>query len=57
MALFQRAILKNQIAIRLDKYKKHVDYFHNPDREIYGMIYALYGLTEEEIGIIEGGSK
>jgi len=35
MALFQRAILKNQIAIRLDKIKKaykiHTAYFHNPE--------------------------
>ena len=35
MALFQRAILKNQITIRLDKIKKaykiHTAYFHNPE--------------------------
>jgi hypothetical protein len=24
------------------------------DREIDGMVYGLYGLTEEEIGIVEG---
>ncbi len=24
------------------------------EREIDGMVYGLYGLTEEEIGIVEG---
>ncbi|MFZ1756350.1 MAG: hypothetical protein WAU10_21550 [Caldilineaceae bacterium] len=24
------------------------------DRQIDGLVYALYGLTEEEIGIVEG---
>lgn len=27
------------------------------DREIDRMVYELYGLTEEEIGIVEGSAK
>jgi hypothetical protein len=31
--------------------KTHID---QTDREIDRMVYALYGLTEEEIAIVEG---
>ncbi len=27
------------------------------DREIDGMVYGLYGLTEEEIAVVEGMNK
>lgn len=27
------------------------------DREIDALVYELYGLTEEEIGIVEGGER
>ena len=51
MALFQRAILKNQITIRLDKikeaYKKHVAYFHNPEIQ-----NSISNINEEEFKVL-----
>ena len=39
MAIFQKSVIQKQL--------------NNLDKEIDQMVYKLYGLTEEEIGIIE----
>jgi hypothetical protein len=69
MALFQKSVLQEYIKLQdvamVDEaYGKFCAHFHNAkmqteidktDREIDRMVYALYGLTEEEIKIVEEG--
>ena len=45
-----KAEAKGKIAELVAKYKKL------GDKEIDNLVYTLYGLTEEEIKIVEGGS-
>lgn len=52
MALFQKSVL--------NKYLREAQVLQTEiqktEKEIDQMVYALYGLTEEEIGILEGSN-
>lgn len=64
---FLKELEKSKIKLSLPEQKQWLDYFeaekakamglqaliHQTDREIDQMVYALYGLTEEEIAIVE----
>ncbi len=66
-----KELAKKRIKLSLSDEAEWEDYFNEQkqkaqtlkaeidktDREIDRMVYELYGLTEEDIGIVEGGSK
>lgn len=68
---FIKEISKQKIKLTLSEEAEWAEYFDqekrkalemqskiaDTDKEIDQMVYALYGLTEEEIGIVEGGSN
>jgi len=39
---------------KITRLKRQID---STDRQIDNLVYELYGLTEEEIKIVEGGNK
>ena len=65
---FLTELVKQKISLSLKQQDEWEEYFneyktecanfvnqiHATDKEIDGMVYELYGLTEEEVGIIEG---
>ncbi len=64
MSLFQPSALKKYLSqqdtdLVQKGYKKYTKYFHNgiiqknPEKEIDKMVCGLYGLSEEEINIVE----
>ena len=68
---FLTELAKQKISLSLKQQDEWEEYFNEfkteccnfvnqinaTDKEIDGMVYGLYGLTEEEIEIIEGGAK
>jgi hypothetical protein len=57
MSLFQNSVLTKylkEVKQKAQILKAEID---KTDREIDRMVYELYGLTEEEIGIVEENSK
>jgi len=44
MTLFQHSVLRNHLQTQID----------NTDKEIDTMVYELYGLSDDEIAVVEG---
>jgi len=55
VGLVQRmlALHKQLAAASIPAYQRQID---ATDRQIDRLVYELYGLTDEEIGIVEGGA-
>jgi len=51
MALFQNSVLNKYLKLQAQALKSEID---KTDNEIDQMVYQLYGLTEDEIKIVEG---